>query len=235
LSDSPQEISLGLVAENADSHQSDEDFDELGDGLIASEERIATLQGELEAVAEQETEMARELDTRRELRATVERQLFEVRKEAARLMLIEASRTRGAMLAEAEESLEASRLDAEREAGRIIKTASDQAHNLLAEARRDADAILDDGRERLSALEAEIADRVADLDTERQDLAHQLSTMATIYDNLQATLQLVAETSIKELVAAKSSLAQLDPSTPNTPRRRSSEKQPSSDPDPNSA
>jgi cell division septum initiation protein DivIVA len=224
LSDSPQEISLGLVVENADSHQSDEDFDELGDGLIASEERIATLQGEFEAVAEQETETARELDTRRELRATVERQLFEVRKEAARLMLVEASRTRGAMLAEAEESLEASRLDAEREAGRITKTASDQAHNLLAEARRDADAILDDGRERLSALEAEIADRVADLDKERQDLAHQLSTMATIYDNLQATLQLVAETSIKELVAAKSSLAQLDPSTPNTPRRRSSEK-----------
>lgn len=235
MSDSPQEISLGLVAENADSHQSDEDFDELGDGLIASEERIATLQGELEAVAERETETARELDTRRELRATVERQLFEVREEAARLMVVEASRTRDAMLAEAEESLEASRLDAERQAGRITKTASDQANNLLAEARREADAILDDGRERLDALEAEVADRVADLDTERQDLAYQLSVMAAIYDDLQATLQLVAETSIKELVEAKSSLVQLDPSAPNTPRRRSGEKQPSSDTDPNSA
>lgn len=235
MSDSPQEISLSLVAENADPRQHDEDFDELRDRLIASEKRIATLQGELEAVADRETETARELVTRRELRATVENQLFEVREEASRLMLVEASGARDAMLAEAEESLEASRLDAEREAGRITKTASDQANNLLAEARREADAIMDDGRERLGAYEAEVADRVADLDTERQDLAYQLSAMAAIYDDLQATLQLVAETSIKELVEAKSSLAQLDPSAGNTPRRRSREKQPSSDADPNSA
>jgi cell division septum initiation protein DivIVA len=235
LSDSPQEISLSLVAESADLRQSDEDFDELGDGLITSEERIATLQGELAAVVERETETARELDTRRELRATFERQLFEMREEAVRLMLVAASRTRDAMLAEAEESLEASRVDAEREARRITKTASDQANSLLAEAKREAGAILDDGRKRFGALEAEVADRVADLDTERQDLANQLSVMAAIYDDLQATLQLVAKTSIKELVEAKSSIAQLDPSAPNTPRRRSGEKQLSSDPDPHSA
>ena len=34
--------------------------------------------------------------------------------------------------------------------------------------------------------------------------------MRTLYDELQSTLKLVAENSFKELVAAKSSMAQLD-------------------------
>ncbi len=235
LSDSPEERSLRVVAENSDSPQSDGDLDEVGNGLRVSEERIATLQGELEAVAEQETETERELDTRRNLRATVEKRLFETREEAARLMLVEASRVRDAMVAEAEESLQASRVEAEREAGQIASQAFNQAKEMIAEARQESVALVDAGREEVTALEAEAADRVADLDTEREDLVYQLSVMATLYDELQATLKLVAETSIRELAEARISLAQLDLSAPNPLRRRPGDSQPSSDANPNSA
>jgi len=235
LSDSPEERSLSVVAENSDSPQSDGDLDELGNGLSVSEERIATLQGELEAVAEQERETERELDTRRKLRATVEKRLLEAREKAARLMLVEASRVRDAMLAEAEESLQTSRVEAEREADQIVKQAFDQAKEMIAEARHESVALVDAGREEVGALEAEAADRVADLDTEREDLVYQLSVMANLYDGLQATLKLVAETSIRELAEARISLAQLDLSAPNTPPRRSGNSYPSSDAHPNSA
>ncbi len=51
---------------------------------------------------------------------------------------------------------------------------------------------------------------MADLDTEHQELTHRLGVMETTYDKLVATLKLVAETSIEDLVNKQDSLKQLD-------------------------
>jgi cell division septum initiation protein DivIVA len=126
-------------------------------------------------------------------------------------MLDEASQTRNAMVAEAEELLETSRIEAEREASRITKQTFDQAKEMLAEARREASAIVDAGREKLEALEDDAAGRVAALDAEHRELAQRLGVMGTLYNELQETLQLVAETSVKELAETQQSLKQLDP------------------------
>jgi len=51
---------------------------------------------------------------------------------------------------------------------------------------------------------------MADLDTEHQELTHRLGIMETTYDELVATLKLVAEVSIEQLVETQYSLNQLD-------------------------
>jgi hypothetical protein len=89
-------------------------------------------------------------------------------------MLHKASQTRNALLAGAEELLQASRVQAEREANEIA------------------------------------AQRMADLDTKHRELTHRLGVMETTYDELVATLKVVAETSINELVKTQDSLKQLD-------------------------
>jgi len=69
---------------------------------------------------------------------------------------------------------------------------------MLAEAKREASAIVDAGREELKVLKADATQRVDDLEGERQELAHRLAVMETLYNELQETLRLVAETSLKE-------------------------------------
>ncbi len=51
---------------------------------------------------------------------------------------------------------------------------------------------------------------MADLDTEHQELTHRFGIMEATYDELLATLKLVAETSIGDLVNKQDSLKQLD-------------------------
>ncbi len=101
---------------------------------------------------------------------------------------------------------------------------------MVAMARREAVAIVDAGRDEVSALEDDAARRVADLDTEHRKLTHRLGVMETICDELRATLNLVAEIAVEELVETQDSLKQLDlrdteepptepnsePSTPNS-------------------
>jgi hypothetical protein len=184
-----------------------------GAGLVedaASEERIANLEGELKEAADQEAEMAQRFDSERWRRAALDQELHEAREEAARLMLDEASQTSSAMRAEAVELLQASRVQAEREAGRVTKRAFEQANEMVAMARREAVAIVDAGRDEVSALEDDAARRAADLDTEHRKLTHRLGVMETICDELRATLNLVAEISIEQLVETQYSLKQLD-------------------------
>ncbi len=99
---------------------------------------------------------------------------------------------------------------------------------MVAIARREAVAIVDAGRDEVSALEDDAARRVADLDTEHRKLTHRLGVMETICDELRATLNLVAEISIEQLVETQYSLKQLDrvetqqPTTePNSDQTRS--------------
>jgi chromosome segregation ATPase len=200
-----------LVPENSVPGEVDENLDELHEQVAASEEHIAKLLSELKEAADQEADTAHQLDTERIRRAGLDQQLNEVREEAARLMLDEASQTRNAMVAEAEELLETSRIEAEREASKITKQTFDQAKEMLAEARREAAAIVDAGREKLEALEDDAAGRVAALDAEHRELAQRLGVMGTLYNELQETLQLVAETSVEQLAETQESLKQLDP------------------------
>ena len=176
----------------------------------ASEEHIADLEGELKEAADQEAETAQRFDSERQRRAALDQQLHEAREEAARLMHEEASQTRAAVVAEAEEFLQAARVEAEREAGRVTKQASEQANEMIAIAKREAVAIADAGRDEVRALEDDAAQRMADLDTEHRKLTHRLGVMETICDELAATLKLVAEISIEELVETQDSVKQLD-------------------------
>ncbi len=187
--------------------------DEESAGLVedpASEERIANLEGELKEAADQEAETAQRFDSERWRRAALDQQLHEAREEAARLMLDEASQTSSAMRAEAVELLQATRVQAEREAARVTKRAFEQANEMVAIARRDAVAIVDAGRDEVRAPEDDTARRMADLDTEHRKLTHRLGVMETICDELRATLTLVAEISIEQLVETQYSLKQLD-------------------------
>jgi len=203
---SPDEAALSLVDQDPVPGEVDEELDELHQRVAVSEELIAKLQGELKGVADQEAEIAQRLDSDRKRSAALERQLHKAREEAASLMFDEASQTRSAMLAEAEESLQSSRL----EAGRIAKQAFGQAKEMIAEAKAEGVAIVVAGQKKLSALEDDAARRLADLDTESRELSHRLGVMGTVYNELQATLKLVAETSIEELVTKQESVKQLD-------------------------
>ena len=176
----------------------------------ASEEHIANLEGELKEAADQEAETAQRLDRVHKRKSTLDQQLHEAREQATRLMHKEASQTRAAVVAEAEEFLQAARVEAEAEADRVTKHASDKADEMIAIARREAVAIVDAGRDEVRALEDDAARRVADLDTEHRKLTHRLGVMETICDELRATLKLVAEISIEQLVETQYSLKQLD-------------------------
>jgi len=187
--------------------------DEEGAGLVedaASEDHIANLEGEVKEAADQEAETAQRFDNERWRRVALDQELHEAREEAAHLILDEASQTSSAVRAEADELLQASRVEAEREAGRVTKRAFEQANEMIAMARRDAVAIVDAGREKVGALEDDAVRRMADLDTEHRKLTHRLAVMETICDELRATLRLVAEISIEQLVETQYSVKQLD-------------------------
>ena len=210
MSDTPPRAALSLVHEDSVSGDVDGDLYELHQQVVASEERIANLEGELGEAADQEAETAQRFDNERQRRAALDQQLHQAREQATRLSLDEASQTRDALRAEADELLQASRVEAEREAGQLTKRAFDEANDMIAMARREAVSIVDAGREEVKALEDDAAQRMADLDAEHQELTHRLAVMETTYDELVATLKLVAETSIEDLVNKQDSLKQLD-------------------------
>ncbi len=210
LPDSPDEAPLSLVHEGSVPSEVDGDLYELHQQVVASEERIADLERKSGEAADQEAETAQILDSESKRRAALDEKLHQAREEAARLILDEASQTRGAVRAEAEELLQATRVEAERESGQVTKRAFNEANEMIAMARREAVAIVDAGREQVRALEDDAAQRMADLDTEHQELTHRLGMMETTYDELVATLKLVAEASIGDLVNKQDSLKQLD-------------------------
>ena len=212
MSDSPNGTALNLVIdEGTDPSEVGESRNDLHQQVAVSEERIADLERELGEAADQEAETASQLGTERKRTAALDQQLHDAREEAIRLSLDEASQTRNAIVAEAEALLETSRIEAELEASKITKQTFDQAKEMLAEAKRDSVAMVDAGQEKLNTLEADAAQRIDALDAEHRDLTHRLKVMETLYNQLQETLQLVAETSVKELAETQESLKQLDP------------------------
>jgi len=164
----------------------------------AYEDRIAMLEGELRGAVDQEAETAQRVDSERQLRAALDQQLHEAREEASRLRL-----------AEAEEFLQGARVEAAREADQITKHASDKADEMIALARRKAMAIIDAGHAEVTALVDDAPGGIADLNTEQRELTDRLGMMETIHDELVATLKLVAEISVEELVETQHSLKRL--------------------------
>lgn len=218
MANPPQGTALRLIETEAAPIDADQDDAELREEIAGSEERISSFEVELRGVMEQEIETARQLETRRTRRSALQRQLWEEQEEQGRLKLAAATAAREAML-----------VDAEREAAEVSSEAVDQGDALIAEAKREGAAIVEMGRERLETLEEDATRRADELDTEHRALSTELDVMRTLYDELQSTLKLVAENSFKELVAAKSSMAQLDqefsPRLP-TPKRRTEDAAP---------
>ena len=205
----PQEIALRLIQEEAPFDDGDHRRVDLA-AQIDSAEQLSALAGELKGVIAQEAESIRKLETRRTRRAVLEQQLREAREEAARLMLEDAFAARDAKLVEADEAVAARQT----EAAQIIDEARQRAEGILAEADRESSAIVDQGRERLRTLEEEAILRAAELDNNHRALTDRLQVMETLYDELQATLKLVAETSIEDLGATQKSLRRLDETHP---------------------
>jgi hypothetical protein len=102
------------------------------------------------------------------------------------------------------------RVEAEREADEVTRQGVDRANEMVAVARRKGVAIIDAGSKEARALVDEAPKRMADLDTEHRELTHRLGVMETIYQELVATLKLVAEISTEELAETQDSLQQLD-------------------------
>ena len=218
MANPPQGRALRLIETEAAPIDADQDDAELREEIAGSEERISSFEDELRGVMEQEIETARQLETRRTRRSAVQRQLWEEQEEQGRLKLEAATAAREAML-----------VDAEREAAEVTSEAVDQGDALIAEAKREGAAIVEMGRERLETLEEDATRRAVELDTEHRALSTELDVMRTLYDELQSTLKLVAENSFKELVAAKSSMAQLNQEfspTLTTPKRRTEDAAP---------
>lgn len=188
-----------LVEDGFEQSDGEESLSEIREQIAATEARILDLERDLSGVAEQEAETARQLETRHTRRTALDRQLGDERREEARLKLEESVAAQTAVL-----------VDAENEASQILKQARQEADEILVESKRERAAIVEAGRERLGALEEDAARRAVELDAEHQARSEELRIMETLYDELQSTLKLIAETSIKRLVDTQSSLAQLD-------------------------
>jgi DNA repair exonuclease SbcCD ATPase subunit len=198
-------------------------LDELSQQVAASEQLVADLERELAQAATQEAELAYELDTQRARRAALAEELRGAHEQALAVSVAEATRRGDAILSEAEAFGETARKDAEREATRITRQAFAEAKETLAGAEQKGAALLEARQQEVVAIEAEATRRVEELETEHEALTHRVEVAKTIYEELQNTLKLVAETSLAELGEAKASLARLDPDRPTTPQRPSND------------
>ncbi len=166
-------------------------------GLVGSgSDRSTTLEATIARLVAEEKELARQLEVRREQRRTLYAQL-EAEWERKARKAAEAARAEVVG-------------DARREASEVVRLAGEEAA-----------AVVEAGMQRLRAVEEDAAKRAAELDAEHRAKSAELEVMKTLFDELQATLKLVAETSMHELVEARSALAELEPDRPLTePQRR---------------
>lgn len=207
----PQEIALRLIEEETPFDDAEDHPVDLPAQIESAEQLRLDLARELKGVVAQEAESTRKLETRRTRRSVLEQQLQDAREEVARLVHEDGLAARDAMLIEADEAVAARQT----EAAQITDEARQRAEGILAEADRESSAIVDQGRERLRALEEDAVVRAAELDNKHRALTDRLQVMETLYDELRATLKLVAETSLEDLGATQRSLRQLDETHPS--------------------
>lgn len=188
----------------------DEHLSSLESQLAEQISRVEELEATVRSLEESEAELRdadvaigelrREVTSYRQRISELEEELVAARdqEDAVRLMLAEAKKTRDRMIADGTELLADSSRQAQEEAARIIEQALDKAVTIKEAARDDARAVEDRAR----------------LETER------LQLMYEIYRELEATLQLVATTSIDDLLEARKALEQLDLDSGDEPDER---------------
>lgn len=183
--------------------------------------RIAELEDQLSEAIALETEMEHHLgDQRRRSTALVE-DLRKATEEAANAAVAEADLRRDAILAEAKTMRASATEDAEREAAQITQQAFKKSKSIVAAAEQEAAAILDAQQRELATLEDEVTQRIEALEAQEAELLARVEIAKTIYEELQETLQTVAQASINELASAKIALAKMQPGQSPTPLRRS--------------
>lgn len=209
MTSQPQEIALRLIDGDTPT-EAGNDRNDLRSQVETAEMRSAEVERELDVVIDQEAEATRRLETRRSRRGALEQELHAALKELARLTQEEALASGNTMLIEAEEAV-AARLG---EAARITQQAQQEAEQIIAEAKAESAALVDQGRERLLALEEDAITRATELDNRHRVLTERVQVMEALFNELQATLKVVAESSIEDLGASQDSLRQLDESHP---------------------
>ncbi len=216
MSDTPPAVGLikadaGDVAEPADDDARDLTLEKATHGGETSARTIADVERELSQAAAERADLISQLETQYAQWVTLAEQLRANCEQTVASFEERAARQRDQTIAESEALREAYRAEAERESTRIIEHASARAEELLAEAERKGAAIVDARREELATTEAEATERIRELETIEENLAHRVEVARRIYDELEETLKLIAETSIRELADARASLANLHP------------------------
>lgn len=216
MSDRP---TLSVVDEDAEN--------ETGTAAAAAEQRIAALESQLSEATVVETDMVGQLEEHRARIAALAADVQQAQREAMAARLEEAERSRRDILEEAEAFRTSARQQAEREATQITDQAFAKSKSILAAAEEEAAGILAARQRELAAVEAEAKERIDALEATEEDVLGRVEVAKRIYEELQETLQAVAQASINELSEAKTALGRLQPDRPVTPRRRSDDPRPS--------
>lgn len=186
--------------------------------------QITELENRLSQSIVLEAEMAQHLEDHRARTAALAEDLRKVHEEAAVAAVAEAELRREGIVAETEAMRTAAAEEAEREATRITQQAFTKARSILAAAEEEAAAIFDARQSELATSEAEAERRLEALEAEEVELMGRVEVAKKIYQELQETLQAVAQASFNELATAKTALSQMQPGNAATPRRRSDER-----------
>lgn len=202
-----------VEAKDAQQEQANPSVDE-------ADERIAHLGDRLAEAIALELEMTQHLADHRSRTADLADRLRHAREEAAAAAVAEADQRREAILAEAEAARTAALRDAEREATQITRQAFAKSRSIVTAAEEEAASVLDARQRELAGLEADATQRLQALMAEEDELLGRIEVAKKIYEELQETLQAVAQASINELATAKSALAEMQPLRSTTPRRR---------------
>ncbi len=187
---------LSLV--EADRSDVEIDLREIRERVGRAEDLVATLERDLGRASDQEAAKGEEFNFERARRVALELKLHAARVEEARLLVEEASAAGDALLAQAE-----------RNARKLTEAADRLAEQTLTDARVEADAIIEAGQARLDALEAEASRRGAELANQNQRLEGRLAALQQRHDELQETLQFVADIALEQLAEAQQAVTRL--------------------------
>jgi chromosome segregation ATPase len=215
MSDRP---TLSVVDEDAET--------ETSSAADAVEQKIAALESQLSEATVVESDMVHQLEEHRARIAALATDVQQAQREAMAAELEEANRDRQAILEEAEAFRANAREEAEREAAQITEQAFAKSRSILAAAEDEAAAILVARQSEIAAAEADAQQRIDDLEAKEEEVLGRVEVAKRIYEELQETLQAVAQASINELSEAKTALGRLQPDRPTSPRRRSDDPRP---------
>ena len=201
LSGKNQDQLFDVSRKGYDQQQVDDHLAQLAVAAQETETRLHALEAELRDSIRDVAALERRVDSETQRAEALEREVEAAREneDAVRLMLQEASKTRTAMITESEEAARA-----------VLREADAQAEEILQKAHDTRAAMEREAAEHQDALRAFADKRAADLDARLRLSEDRLRLMSSLYDELKSTLQLVATTSIDELIEAQKVLEPLE-------------------------